>query len=271
MWTWFAVRQSIALQAFGQAAEKYRSPRQYDDLAKRALIESKRCPWRSGIRPHFMHASDFDGGDALGKTIYSAEALTHTSTKQANAKTPRKFDLRHRMCANQIPSHSAYRPRVQLVHAGMIGKVRGPFMAGGQPSCQETSATPRQRSCTRSMFSLGYMARLAPERPYPNWNVPSLKLRVGKALRDGTTGRFSEATFWTWFQIASSSLHTTNFEARGAAHCSRSLGPDARTVALRVPWKPTYTNRRTLVLTWYERRGVCLPCHVTNWGVPGRL
>ena len=107
----------------GRAAEKYGNARQFEDWRK-LLDESRDFQGVLVSTPDFMHAPIALASMQLGKHVFCQKPLTHTVFEARQMQlAAKKFNLVTQMC-NQIQSHSAYRTAVQIVHSGVIGKVK---------------------------------------------------------------------------------------------------------------------------------------------------
>lgn len=175
----------------GQAAEKYRSARQYDDWRK-LLDESKDIHGVLVSTPDFMHAPISLAAMHLGKHVFCQKPLTHTVYEARQVQTAAaKFKLTTQMC-NQIQSHSAYRTAVNMVHIGLIGKVKEVHSwQGGQPSWPRNIQRPQGSDPVPAHVRWDLWQGVAAERPFKAEVYHPFNWRGWQAYGTGQLGDFA--------------------------------------------------------------------------------
>lgn len=175
----------------GQAAEKYRSARQYDDWRK-LLDESKDIHGVLVSTPDFMHAPISLAAMHLGKHVFCQKPLTHTVYEARQVQTAAaKFKLTTQMC-NQIQSHSAYRTAVNMVHIGLIGKVKEVHSwQGGQPSWPRNIQRPQGSDPVPAHVRWDLWQGVAAERPFKADMYHPFNWRGWQAYGTGQLGDFA--------------------------------------------------------------------------------
>ena len=148
----------------GQAAEKYRSARQYADWRK-LLGESHDIQGVLVSTPDFMHAPIALAAMQMGKHVFCQKPLTHTVYEARQMQmAAAKFRSVTQMC-NQIQSHSAYRTAVHMVHSGMIGKVKEVHSwQGGKPRWPRHIPRPQGSDPVPAEMRWDLWQGVAPER-----------------------------------------------------------------------------------------------------------
>ncbi|MES2788608.1 MAG: Gfo/Idh/MocA family oxidoreductase [Planctomycetota bacterium] len=107
----------------GQAAEKFPEAKRFTDFRK-LLDDHKAIDAVIVSTPDHMHAPVSLPAMELGKHVQCQKPLTHTVFEARQMQmAANKYKVVTQM-GNQIQSHEAYRTAVQLVHDGVIGKVK---------------------------------------------------------------------------------------------------------------------------------------------------
>jgi len=150
----------------GLAAEKYSAARRYEDWRK-LLDASKDIQGVLVSTPDFMHAPIALAAMQLGKHVFCQKPLTHTVFEARQMQlAAKKFKVVTQMC-NQIQSHSAYRTAVNIVHLGMIGKVKEVHSwQGTSPTWPRHIPRPEGTDPIPSDVRWDLWQGVAPERPY---------------------------------------------------------------------------------------------------------
>ncbi len=214
----------------GQAAEKYRSARQYDDWRK-LLDESKDIQGVLVSTPGLHACTDFIGRHALGQTCVLPKAThAHRLRSAANANGRREIQFGDA----DVQSDSI---AFGLPHGGAYGSYRhdrkgqrSPFVARGTTILAKThTATARQRSRARPC-ALGSLARRCAGAAVQGWHVPSVQLARLASIRHRTTWRFRMPHFGSRFQIAQT--HFANQTHGGGANIASRVLDRSRDGAL---------------------------------------
>ncbi len=174
----------------GRAAEKYQSARKYDDWRK-LLDASKDIQGVLVSTPDFMHAPIALAAMQLGKHVFCQKPLTHTVHESRQMQlAAKKFQVTTQMC-NQIQSHSAYRTAVQIVHSGMIGKVKEVHSwQGGGTAWPRHIPRPEGSDPVPSHVRWDLWQGVAPERPYKQGMYHAFNWRGWQDYGTGQIGDF---------------------------------------------------------------------------------
>ena len=174
----------------GQAADKYKSARQYDDWRK-LLDQSNDIQGVLVSTPDFMHAPIALAAMQLGKHVFCQKPLTHTVFEARQMKlAAEKFNAVTQMC-NQIQSHSAYRTAVHWVHADMIGKVKEVHSwQGGKPSWPRHQLRPEGNDPVPTQVRWDLWQGVAEERPFKVNMYHPFNWRGWQAYGTGQLGDF---------------------------------------------------------------------------------
>lgn len=240
----------------GRAAEKYRSARQYADWRK-LLDESNDVHGVLVSTPDFMHAPISMAAMHLGKHVFCQKPLTHTVYEARQMQTAAaKFNVVTQMC-NQIQSHSAYRTAVQIVHAGMIGRVKEVHSwQGGQPSWPRNIPRPQGSDPVPEHVRWDLWQGVAPERPFKLGMYHSFNWRGWQAYGTGQLGDFGCHILDPVFKsLKLTSPTKINVDAP-------ELLPDSWTDRATVHYEfpgTEHTAGPTLRVMWYDAAGVLPP------------
>jgi predicted dehydrogenase len=135
----------------GRAAETFPKARRYTDW-RRLLDESRDVDAVLVSTPDHMHAPITLAALALGKHVHCQKPLTHTVSEAREVQRAAKKAGVVTQMGNQIQSHVSYRTAVQVVHDGVIGKVREVFswQSGTTGWVWHPFVPTKPRSTTRS-------------------------------------------------------------------------------------------------------------------------
>ncbi|WP_407699764.1 Gfo/Idh/MocA family protein [Stieleria sedimenti] len=240
----------------GQAAERYRSARQYDDWRK-LLEESSDIHGVLVSTPDFMHAPVSMAAMQLGKHVFCQKPLTHTVYEARQMrKAAAKFNVTTQMC-NQIQSHSAYRTAVHMVHTGMIGKVKEVHSwQGGQPSWPRNIPRPKGSDPVPEHVRWDLWQGVASERPFKLDMYHPFNWRGWQAYGTGQLGDFGCHILDPVFKSLKL-MSPTKLIVEAPTLLSESW-TDRATVYYEFPGTE-YTLEPTLRVTWYDAAGVLPP------------
>jgi predicted dehydrogenase len=240
----------------GQAAEKYRSARQYDDWRK-LLDESKDIQGVLVSTPDFMHAPISLAAMHLGKHVFCQKPLTHTVYEARQMQTAAtKFNLTTQM-GNQIQSHSAYRTAVHMVHTGLIGKVKEVHSwQGGQPVWPRNIPRPQGSDPVPANVRWDLWQGGAAERPFKLDMYHAFNWRGWQAYGTGQLGDFGCHILDPVFKSLKL-ISPTKLTVEAPALLPESW-TDRATVHYEFPGTE-YTLDPTLRLTWYDAVGILPP------------
>lgn len=174
----------------GRAAEKYDNARRYEDW-RRLLDDSKDFQGVLVSTPDFMHAPIALAAMQLGKHVFCQKPLTHTVFEARQMQlAAKKSKVVTQMC-NQIQSHSAYRTAVQVVHSGMIGKVKEVHSwQGTTPTWPRHIPRPDGADPIPNHVRWDLWQGVAPERPYKEGMYHPFNWRGWQAYGTGQIGDF---------------------------------------------------------------------------------
>ncbi|QDS91866.1 Inositol 2-dehydrogenase [Roseimaritima multifibrata] len=174
----------------GQAAEKYSAARTYADWRK-LLDESKDIDGVMVSTPDFMHAPISLAAMQLGKHVFCQKPLTHTVFEARQMQlAAKKYKSVTQMC-NQIQSHSAYRTAVNIVHTGLIGKVKEVHSwQSGSPSWPRHIPRPAGSDPVPASVDWDLWQGVAAERPYKAGMYHAFQWRGWQDYGTGQLGDF---------------------------------------------------------------------------------
>lgn len=174
----------------GQAAEKYPSARQYADW-RRLLDEADGVDGVIVSTPDFMHAPIGLAAMQLGKHVFCQKPLTHTVFEARQMQLAAKKNGVVTQMGNQIQSHAAYRTAVQIVHDGLIGKVKEVHSwQGGTPGWPRNIERPEGSDPVPDHVHWDLWQGVAPRRPYKNGLYHPFNWRGWQAYGTGQLGDF---------------------------------------------------------------------------------
>lgn len=243
-------------QHLGQAAEKYRSARRYDDW-RRLLDESKDIQGVLVSTPDFMHAPVSMAAMHLGKNVFCQKPLTHSVHEARQMRlAAAKYKAVTQMC-NQIQSHSAYRTAVNIVHSGAIGKVKEVHSwQGGSPRWPRHLPRPDGSDPVPADVRWDLWQGVASERPYKIGMYHPFHWRGWQAYGTGQLGDFGCHILDPVFKSLKISA-PIKLKADAPALMPESW-TDRATVSYEFPGTE-YTSGPTLSVTWYDAEGALPP------------
>ena len=236
----------------GQAAERYGAARQYDDWRK-LLDASKDIQGVLVSTPDFMHAPIALAAMQLGKHVFCQKPLTHTVHEARQMRlAAKKFRVTTQMC-NQIQSHSAYRTAVQIVHSGMIGKVKEVHSwQGGGTDWPRHIPRPEGSDPVPSHVRWDLWQGVAPERPYKQGMYHAFNWRGWQDYGTGQLGDFGCHILDPVFK--SLKLGSPTALTATAPLLMPETWTDRATVRYDFPGTE-YTFGPTIRVTWYDAVG----------------
>ena len=236
----------------GQAAELYGTARQYDDWRK-LLDESKDIQGVLVSTPDFMHAPIALAAMQLGKHVFCQKPLTHTVHEARQMQlAANKFRVTTQMC-NQIQSHSAYRTAVQIVHSGIIGKVKEVHSwQGGGTLWPRHIPRPEGSDPVPSHVWWDLWQGVAPERPYKQGLYHAFNWRGWQDYGTGQLGDFGCHILDPVFK--SLKLGSPTALTATAPMLMPETWTDRATVRYDFPGTE-YTFGPTIRVTWYDAVG----------------
>ena len=236
----------------GQAAELYGTARRYDDWRK-LLDESKDIQGVLVSTPDFMHAPIALAAMQLGKHVFCQKPLTHTVHEARQMQlAANKFRVTTQMC-NQIQSHSAYRTAVQIVHSGIIGKVKEvDSWQGGGTAWPRHIPRPEGSDPVPSHVRWDLWQGVAPERPYKQGLYHAFNWRGWQDYGTGQLGDFGCHILDPVFK--SLKLGSPTALTATAPMLMPETWTDRATVRYDFPGTE-YTFGPTIRVTWYDAVG----------------
>lgn len=243
-------------QHLGRAAEKYPQARQYADWRK-LLDDSKDIHGVIVSTPDFMHAPISLAAMQLGKHVHCQKPLTHTVFEARQMQLAAKAKNLVTQMGNQIQSHSAYRTAVNIVHQGMIGKVREVHSwQGGTPKWPRALERPAGSDPVPREVRWDLWQGVAAERPYKANMYHPFSWRGWQAYGTGQLGDFGchilDPVFKSLKLTAPSSATA---EAPALLHDSWT---DRATVRYEFPGTE-FTSNKSIQVTWYDAIGAFPP------------
>jgi len=150
----------------GAAAEKFPQAKRYADWRK-LLDDAGLFDAVLVSTPDHMHAPISLPAMQLGKHVFCQKPLTHTVFEARQmTMAAKKFGVVTQM-GNQIQSHEAYRTAVNIVHQGLIGKVREVHSwQGGVARWPRGFDRPQGSDPVPGHVHWDLWLGAAPERPY---------------------------------------------------------------------------------------------------------
>ena len=236
----------------GRAAEKYGTARKYDDWRK-LLDESRDIQGVLVSTPDFMHTPIALAAMQLGKHVFCQKPLTHTVHEARQMRlAAKKFQVTTQMC-NQIQSHSAYRTAVQIVHSGIIGKVKEVHSwQGGGTAWPRHIPRPDGADPVPSHVRWDLWQGVAPERPYKQDMYHAFNWRGWQDYGTGQLGDFGCHILDPVFKSLKLGS-PTSFKAT-APMLMPETWTDRATVRYDFPGTE-YTFGPTIRVTWYDAVG----------------
>ena len=243
-------------QHLGRAAEAYPQARRYTDW-RRLLDEARDIDAVIVSTPDHMHAPVSMAAMQLGKHVHCQKPLTHTVFEARQMRLAAKRAGVVTQMGNQIQSHEAYRTAVQVVHDGVIGKVREVYSWQSGPmrwlieSDRPTGADPVPESLHWDNW-LG----VAPTRPYKTKIYHPFNWRAWQDFSNGQLGDFGCHILDPVFMALDLTAPLT--VRAEAPPINREVWTKTATVHYEFPSTPR-TSGDTLKLTWYEGEGAKPP------------
>ncbi len=240
----------------GQAAEKYPAARRFDDWRK-LLDDSNDIQGVMVSTPDFMHAPISLAAMQLGKHVFCQKPLTHSVFEARQMRlAARASNVKTQMC-NQIQSHSAYRTAVQIVHSGLLGKVKEVHSwQGGKPSWPRHMPRPDGSDPVPAHVRWDLWQGVAPERPFKLDMYHPFNWRGWQAYGTGQLGDFGCHILDPVFK---SLLLTSPIKLTAdAPQLSLDSWTDQATVHYEFPGTQ-YTLGSTIRVTWYDAVGALPP------------
>jgi predicted dehydrogenase len=236
----------------GKGARHYPQARRYIDW-RRLFERSRDFDAVIVSTPDHMHAPIALPAMALGKHVFCQKPLTHTVFE---ARQMRRAAEKYRLVTqmgNQIQSHPAYRTAVNLVHAGVIGRVKevhswqsgrmGWLLADDRPA--DTDPVPG------SLHWDDWLG-VAPKRLYKARLYHSFNWRAWQDFSNGQLGDFGCHILDPVF-LALGLTAPTTVRAEAPA-INREVWTKRSTVHYQFPGTE-HTTGKTLALTWYDGEG----------------
>ncbi|WP_437193830.1 Gfo/Idh/MocA family oxidoreductase [Planctomicrobium sp. SH527] len=235
----------------GRAAEKYPQAKTFTDWRK--LLEESKIDAVQVSTPDHMHAPISLAAMALGKHVYCQKPLTHTVFEaRAMKNAARKSGVVTQM-GNQIQSHNAYRTATQLVHDGVIGKVKEVHSwQGGTPTWRKTTTRPAGTDPIPSAVHWDLWLGAAPERPYKSEIYHPFNWRNFQDFGTGQLGDFGCHILDPVF--TSLKLTAPLTVVAQAPEMNKDIWANTSKVEYVFP-ATEYTTGPTINLTWHDKEG----------------
>lgn len=240
----------------GRAAEKFPQARQFADW-RGLLDEAEQIDGVIVAVPDFMHAPVALAAMQMGKHIYCEKPLTHTVFEARQMQlAAKKHDLVTQM-GNQIQSHAAYRTAVQIVHDGLIGKVKEVHSwQGGTPGWPRNIDRPAGSDPVPPHVRWDLWQGVAPRRPYKERLYHPFNWRGWQAYGTGQLGDFGCHILDPVFK--SLELTAPTQLVADAPPIKPETWTDRATVRYTFPGTAR-TVAETVPVTWYDGEGVAPP------------
>lgn len=235
----------------GRAAEKYPQAKTFTDWRK--LLEQSNIDAVQVSTPDHMHAPISLAAMALGKHVYCQKPLTHTVFEaRAMTNAAKKTGVVTQM-GNQIQSHVAYRTATQLVHDGVIGKVKEVHSwQGGTPTWRKTTDRPAGSDPIPSAVHWDLWLGVAPDRPYKSEIYHPFNWRNFQDFGTGQLGDFGCHILDPVF--TSLKLTAPLTVLAHAPAMNKDVWANTSKVEYVFP-ATEYTTGPTINLTWYDKEG----------------
>jgi len=243
------------IQHLGRAAEKYPQAKRYSDWRK--LLEQKDIDAVQVSTPDHMHAPVALAAMALGKHVYCQKPLCHTVFEARTMTDAAQKAKVVTQMGNQIQSHTFYRTATQIVHDGLIGKVKEVFSwQSGNPSWRQWKDRPEGSQPVPGSLQWENWLGTAPERPYLEKCYHPFNWRNWQSFGTGQLGDFGchilDPVFTSLKLTAPVSL------TGHAPAMNDEVWPDRSTVEFLFPGTE-YTAGKTITVTWYDGAGITPP------------
>ena len=240
----------------GQAAEKYPAARQYADW-RELLDESKDIQGVLVSTPDFMHAPISLAAMQLGKHVFCQKPLTHTVYEARQMQVAAQKSKAITQMCNQIQSHTAYRTAVNVVHAGLLGKVKEVFSwQAGATAWPRNIPRPTGSDAVPAEVRWDLWQGVAPQRAYKASLYHPFNWRGWQAYGTGQLGDFGCHILDPVFK--SLKLTAPNKLTADAPPLYAESWTDRSTVHYEFPGTE-YTSGPSLRLTWIDAVGARPP------------
>lgn len=236
----------------GRAAEKYPHAKRYTDWRK--MLEQKDIDAVQVSTPDHMHAPIALAAMALGKHVYCQKPLSHTVFEaRTMTEAAAKAGVVTQM-GNQIQSHTFYRTATQIVHDGIIGKVKEVFSwQSGNPSWRAWKDRPAGSDPVPATLKWDEWLGVAPERPYLDKCYAPFNWRN---WQDFGTGQLGDFACHILDPVFTSLKLTSPLSLVGhAPELNREVWPEHSLVQYVFPGTE-YTAGKTINVTWLDKAGV---------------
>jgi predicted dehydrogenase len=240
----------------GRAAEAYPQARRYTDWRK-LLDESRDIDAVIVSTPDHSHAPISLAAMELGKHVQCQKPLTHTVAEARQMRLAAKRSGVVTQMGNQIQSHVAYRTAVQIVHDGVIGKVREVYSwQSGAMRWLLESDRPAGEDPVPATLHWDTWLGVAPARPYKAKIYHPFNWRAWQDFGTGQLGDFGCHILDPVFMALDLTAPLT--VRAEAPPINREVWTRTATVYYEFPGTPR-TAGETLKLTWYDGEGVLPP------------
>lgn len=239
-------------QFMGRAAEKYPSAKRFSDW-RRVLDAEKTFDALTVSTPDHMHAPVTLPAMQLKKHVFCQKPLTHTVFEARQMRRAAdKYGVVTQM-GNQIQSHVAYRTAVQLVHDGVIGKVKSVHSwQSGALRWRLVDDRPAGEDPIPAGVQWDNWLGVAPVRPFKDNLYHSFNWRAWQDYSNGQLGDFGchilDPVFNALLLKAPLSIRAE------APAINREVWTKWATVHYEFPGTQ-YTAGSTLKVVWYDGEG----------------
>jgi predicted dehydrogenase len=236
----------------GRAAETFPKARRYTDW-RRLLDDARDIDAVLVSTPDHMHAPIAMAAIALGKHVHCQKPLTHTVFEARQLQLAAKRAGIVTQMGNQIQSDVSYRTAVQVVHDGVIGKVREVYswQSGPMRWMLESDRPPGADPVPAGLHWDDWLG-VAPTRPYKAKIYHSFNWRAWQDFSNGQLGDFGchilDPVFTALELTAPLSVRAE------APPINREVWTRSATVYYEFPGT-SRTADSTLKLTWYDGEG----------------
>ncbi len=240
----------------GRAAEKFPQAKRHADWRK-LLDNAGAIDAVIVSTPDHMHAPVALAAMQLGKHVFCQKPLSHTLFEARQMTlAARKHNVVTQM-GNQIQSHAAYRTAVQIVHQGLIGKVKEVHSwQGGTPRWPRALDRPKGSDAVPEHVRWDLWLGAAPKRPYIKEMYHPFNWRGWQDFGTGQLGDFGCHILDPVFKALEL---TTATLAIGEAP---PINNESWTKSATVEFGFNGTSRTAgdrLMLTWYDGEGITPP------------
>jgi predicted dehydrogenase len=240
----------------GRAAEKFPAAKRFTDW-RRLLDSAKDFDALTVSTPDHGHAPIALPSMQLGKHVFCQKPLTHTVFEARQMQqAARKYRVVTQM-GNQIQSHEAYRTAVQLVHNGVIGKVKEVHSwQAGPMRWLLVEDRPAGTDPVPERLHWDQWLGVAPARPYKDKVYHPHNWRAWQDFSNGQLGDFGCHILDPIF-LALGLSAPLSVQAE-APPLNREVWYRWSVVRYEFP-RTERTTGRTLPLTWYDGEGKLPP------------